>query len=216
MKLSVKIKNLGDTGVLPREVRNYVGSIIDEKFIPKAMWHQRSSSPVIYPKVHKDSFEIVNYTNDIELMQHIKYRIDTHRNFYGNEIDDVKFINEQYNVPQRGDMIYISRTPMIIGINPFELKLLDCRTDSEHFKRYINARINDDVRYQIKNYLNLDIEFDIKITPIEVKRIGVQYKEDARYPAVIMKFHSSHSLPRFLGYKTGLGWGEIIKAKIFN
>lgn len=215
MKLSVKIKDVGDAGISPRDVRNYVGSIVDEKFINKAMWHQRSSSPVIYPKVHRDGFEIVNYTNDIELMQHIKNRIDTHRIFYGENIDDVRFVNEQYNVPQKGDKIYMSRTPLIIGVNPFELRLLDCRTDSEYFKRYLNARINDDVRYQIKNYLNLDITFDIKITPIEIKRIGVQYKDDVRLPAVVMKFHSTHSLPRFLGYKTGLGWGEIIKAKNF-
>ena len=202
MKLLINVPNCFELNLVPRDVRNYVGAIVNEKFKDKVMWHENDLSPVIYPKTYKGGFEIVNYFNDVELMQHIKNMIETHRNFFGKEIKSVRFINEQYEIPQRQEMVYIARTPVIIAGNLLKFQ-------APNYNDYINYRIKSDVLFQIKKIFGVDFDFDLKVMLEDVKRMTVKYKDDVILPALTMKLYSNYTLPRFIGYKTGLGWGEL-------
>ena len=83
MKIVVKLKDAG--GFKPRDVRNYVGSIVDEKYKDLAMWHKNATPELIYVKPFKESFEIISNKNDISLMSHIAEKIEDHPNFYGKK-----------------------------------------------------------------------------------------------------------------------------------
>ena len=212
MKLLVNVPNCNELNLAPRDIRNYVGSIVDERFEDKVMRHKMDLPQVIYPKTYKGGFEIVSYSNDVELMQHVKNKIDSHRNFFGQEIKNARFINEQYEIPQKQETSYITRTPVIIAVNLFEFKAVAGKITDSFFANYINIRIKNDVRYQIKKIYGIDFDFDLKTAVMDIKRISIQYK-DIKLPAITMKFYSNYTLPRFMGYKIGLGWGEIINCE---
>ena len=84
--------------------------------------------------------------------------------------------------------------------------------------RYIAHRIKSDAEYQIKNWFGLDLKInDFSIISISnLKQLFLDYKDGVKVPAVTMDFVSNFRLPRFVGYKIGLGWGEIIEKGVRN
>ena len=219
MKIVVKLKDAG--GFKPRDVRNYVGSIVDEKYKDLAMWHKNATPELIYVKPFRESFEIISNKNDISLMSHIAEKIEDHPNFYGKKIERVWLKNEQFNFPQRGLTTYTTRTPIIIGTNEKEIGIsfaCKVKNNMEDLTRYIAHRIKSDAEYQIKNWFGLDLKIDdFSIISISnLKQLFLDYKDGVKVPAVTMDFVSNFRLPRFVGYKIGLGWGEIIEKEVRN
>ena len=219
MKIVVKLKDAG--GFKPRDVRNYVGSIVDEKYKDLAMWHKNATPELIYVKPFKESFEIISNKNDISLISHIAEKIEDHPNFYGKKIERVWLKNEQFNFPQRGLTTYMTRTPIIIGTNEKEIGIsfaCKVKNNMEDLTRYIAHRIKSDAEYQIKNWFGLDLKInDFSIISISnLKQLFLDYKDGVKVPAVTMDFVSNFRLPRFVGYKIGLGWGEIIEKGVRN
>ncbi len=219
MKIVVKLKDAG--GFKPRDVRNYVGSIVDEKYKDLAMWHKNATPELIYVKPFKESFEIISNKNDISLISHIAEKIEDHPNFYGKKIERVWLKNEQFNFPQRGLTTYMTRTPIIIGTNEKEIGIsfaCKVKNNMDDLTRYIAHRIKSDAEYQIKNWFGLDLKInDFSIISISnLKQLFLDYKDGVKVPAVTMDFVSNFRLPRFVGYKIGLGWGEIIEKGVRN
>lgn len=219
MKIVVKLKDAG--GFKPRDVRNYVGSIVDEKYKDLAMWHKNATPELIYVKPFKESFEIISNKNDISLISHIAEKIEDHPNFYGKKIERVWLKNEQFNFPQRGLTTYMTRTPIIIGTNEKEIGIsfaCKVKNNMDDLTRYIAHRIKSDAEYQIKNWFGLDLKInDFSIISISnLKQLFLDYKDGVKVPAVTMDFVSNFRLPRFVGYKIGLGWGEIIEKNLLK
>ena len=58
---------------------------------------------------------------------------------------------------------------------------------------------------------DLELMFDEKaLRLIEIKE-GVK-----KFPAIFGKFASNYKLPRFIGYKNGLGFGEVFEVKPYG
>ncbi len=219
MKIVAMVGDCG--GFKPRDVRNYVGSIVDENFKDLAMWHKHTTPELIYVKPFKNSFEIISVKNDISIISHIADKIEKNRDFYGKKIEKVFLKNEQFLFPQRGLTFYSTRTPIIIGNNEKEIGIsfaCKVKNNMEDLTRYIAHRIKSDAEYQIKNWFGLDLKIDdFSIISISnLKQLFLDYKDGVKVPAVTMDFVSNFRLPRFVGYKIGLGWGEIIEKEVRN
>jgi hypothetical protein len=107
---------------------------------------------------------------------------------------------------------------MLAG-NPVEYKIvytLNTKKDKKELMKYIKHRIKSDVEYKAKYYFNLDFNLDDLNIIIQKEDIRlVDYKDDTKkFQAAFLKFASNYSLPRFVGYRVGLGWGEILNQKI--
>ena len=219
MKIVAMVGDCG--GFKPRDVRNYVGAIVDENFKDLAMWHKHTTPELIYVKPFKNSFEIISVKNDISIISHIADKIEKNRDFYGKKIEKVFLKNEQFLFPQRGLTFYSTRTPIIIGNNEKEIGIsfaCKVKNNMEDLTRYIAHRIKSDAEYQIKNWFGLDLKIDdFSIISISnLKQLFLDYKDGVKVPAVTMDFVSNFRLPRFVGYKIGLGWGEIIEKEVRN
>ncbi len=219
MKIVVMVRDCG--GFKPRDIRNYVGSIVDENFKDLAMWHKHATPELIYVKPFKNSFEIISVKNDISIISHIADKIEKNRDFYGKKIEKVFLKNEQFLFPQRGLTFYSTRTPIIIGNNEKEIGItFACKKNNniEDLKRYITHRIKSDAEYQIKEWFGLDLKIDeFTITSMSnIKQLFLGYKDNIKFPAITMDFVCNYRLPRFVGYKIGLGWGEIIEKNLLK
>ncbi len=216
MKIIVKAK---DTGSLtPRHVRNYIGAIVDEEYKDICSWHKHSVPELIYPKPYSSGFEIISVKNNLPVLAHIAKKIEENRKFYGRDIEEVWSKDEQFGFPRRGIAAYQTRTPIVIGSNKVEYGIaVACakkgRTDD--LKRYIGRRIKSDVEYYVRAYFGINISIpDLSLNITELKQLFLNYKEGVRLPMAAMSFTSNYSLPRFVGYKIGLGWGELIERSI--
>jgi hypothetical protein len=219
MKIVALVRDCGS--FKPRDVRNYVGSIVDEKFKDLAMWHKHATPELIYVKPFKNSFEIISPKNDITLISHIAEKIEKNRDFYGKKIEKVFLKNEQFLFPQRGLTCYSTRTPIIIALNSKEIGItLACKKNNEmdDLKRYLTHRIESDAEFQIKEWFGLDLKInEFAITSISnIKQLFLDYKDGIKFPAITMDFVCNYRLPRFIGYKIGLGWGEIIEKNLLK
>jgi hypothetical protein len=221
MKLIVKtdkeIKNLTS-----RDIRNFTGAIVDKEYIDDVMWHKKTPPKLIYIKPFKLGFEIVTWTNDIGLLQHIAEKLKDKTINIKNinaKIKKTWFKDENFTIPQKGLYFYETRTPIILSVNPVEYKIVyatNTKEDKSDLIKYIKRRIITDIKYKAKHYYNLNLNLDDLNLIIEDENVRlVEYKEDLKkFQAVFLRFASNYSLPRFIGYKTGLGWGEIISKRI--
>lgn len=216
MKIIVKAKDAGS--LTPRHVRDYVGAIVDQEYKDVCMWHKHSVPELIYPKLYKDGFEIVSVKNG-SVLEHIAGKIEASKKFYGRNIEKVWFKEEKFGFPQRRLTAYQTRTPIVIGSNKVEYGIaVACAKNGRpaDLKRYIGRRIKSDVEHYVKAYFGVNISIpDLSLNITELKQLFLNYKEGVRLPMAAMSFTSNYSLPRFVGYKIGLGWGEIIERSIF-
>lgn len=217
MKIIVGTKQEIPKSILPRDVRNYVGSIVDEEYKDFFMWHEHKQPPVIYIKPYKKGFEIVFYFNDFKAINHLINKIKENRNFYGIEINNVWSKEESLIPPIKllEPIIYTTRTPLIVGVNSIEWGITNNIKDNEEkLKDYLVYKIKDSIAHQLKEYIGVDIDTkDIKIDIKDYRFFYYNYK-NSFYPAFNTSFESNYQLPRFVGYKIGLGFGEIFKKNI--
>jgi len=205
----------------PRDIRNFIGSIVDETFKDEVLWHKKMPPELIYVKPFKYGFEIVSWKNRMDLLHHIHEKlIDKHINIKGIKANIKKsfFKEEGLTIPQKGLYFYKSRTPIILSTNPVEYKIVyACNTkNQDDLIKYIKKRIKYSIIYNAKYYFNLNLNLDDLNLIIEKQDIRlVEYKTGIKnFQAVFIKMASNYSLPRFVGYKIGLGWGELIMQKM--
>ena len=215
MKVIVGTKQKIPKTILPRDVRNYVGSIVNEKYKDFFMWHQHKQPPLVYVKPFKKGFEIVFYYNNFEAIFHLIEKIKNNRNFYGIDIKKVWTKEEGFVPPLKvtNPITYITRTPIIVGTNPTEWGIVHgVKDDEKKLKDYFVYKIKDTISHQLKEYgsINVDLK-DVEIDIGEYKFFFQKYKEDKFFPAFFATFKSNYQLPRFVGYKIGLGFGEIYR-----
>ena len=90
MKLFVKVKNELN-GLLPRDIRDLTGSIVNEEYKDDVLWHKHKPPKLIFAKPVKKGFEIINYTNDYNLLLHIKDKLENIKSF-NLKITDLKLM----------------------------------------------------------------------------------------------------------------------------
>ena len=223
MKLIVKTdKEI--KGLLPRDVRNFIASVIGEKYRDKVLYHGFAPSELIFVKPFKRGFEIVSYKNDADLLFHIEEAIrDKTINVFKTKakIEKIWYKPEDLILPQKGLFFYYTRTPVILSTNPVEYRIVyatNNKKDKSDLIRYIKHRIKKDVIFKIKHYYGIDVSNVLKDLNLIIKEENVrlvEYKKgEKKRQAAYLKFASNYSLPRFVGYKTGLGWGELVNVRI--
>ena len=223
MKLIVKT-NKEIKSLKPRDIRKLVGSIVDEKYKDLVLWHKHKPSELIYVKPYKLGFELVSWKNNVELLKHIEEKLQNRELYFEAvkaKIKKVWYKDEVLTIPQQGLFFYYTRTPIILSTNPVEYKIVyatNQKEDKSDLIKYIKHRIKYDVVYKIKHYYGIDVSNIIKDLNLIIQQENIRlvnYKEgEKKMQAAFLKFASNYSLPRFVGYKTGLGWGELVNLKI--
>jgi len=219
MKLKVytdkNIKNLR-----PIDIRKIIGSITDDKYIDLVLWHKHTPPEVLYSKPLNNSFEIINYTNNLELLTHIKEKLQNIELFKQAKVIKTEILPEDYIIPQKGLYVYETRTPIILSINPVEYKIIyaiNQNNNLEDLRKYLTSKFIKDINHKLKHYFNTSIKIDDLNLILQDKRIRlVEVKDDEKKrQAIFLKFASNYKLPRFVSYSNGLGWGELIEKQIF-
>ena len=225
MKLIVKTDKEINS-LKPRDIRNFIGKIADESYKDDIFWHKHLPPKLIYVKPFRLGFEIVNYDNSLNLLNHIAKRLEKFKNRVINlkgietKIKKVWFKPEEFIIPQKGLYFYKTRTPVRLSNNPVEYKIVyacNNKSDRRDLIRYITHRIKSDIEYKAKHYFNIDLDLSDLNLIIQDENVRlVEYKKGLKdFQAVYMTFASNYSLPRFVGYGTGLGWGELIMQKMW-
>ncbi|RLD47242.1 MAG: hypothetical protein DRI86_00930 [Bacteroidetes bacterium] len=239
MKLICIFKNglIGSGRLLPRDIRNYINSIIPEK--EKELkdffaWHKKGeSSPVIYQLPNRKSFAILSYKEDSqakkmfsELIDLIKEnrKLSFKKDNIKLEIENIK-INDNFKYTNFEDGFTEKRihSPLIIAssnqdyaksrelsandnIDMKKLKTLAIdaitqsiiKTHRDWFGKEIDESIIDNLMIMFKN----DLEYHV-----------IKYKDNEYYPAIRGTIVCNMKLPDYLGYKIGLGYGELTNLK---
>ena len=224
MKIKVTLSN-NLSGFDSRDIRNFIGSIANEKDKDFVMYHGNGLSPVIYSKPYRNIFEITFAKSDeqsINVIGDLANKLNS-KNFlcYGERINKVDVSYDNYlSFEDKKEMVfYKSRTPFVLGVNNTEYKILfnvSQKSDKTDFMKYLKRRIIDSVIFQAKEYLNNELPLDL-LDKIEIYFQNqnnqfvfknIKYK-DKILPVMYLSFISNHRLPEFLGYKMGLGFGQI-------
>ncbi len=224
MKIKVTLSN-NLSGFDSRDIRNFIGSIADEKDKDFVMYHGKGLSPVIYSKPYRNIFEIIFAKSDeqsINVIGDLANKLNS-GNFvcYGEKINkvDVSYDNYLSFADKKEMVFYKSRTPFVLGVNNTEYKILfnvSQKSDKTDFIKYLKRRIIDSVIFQAKEYLNSELPLDL-LDKIEIYFQNqnnqfvfknIKYK-DKILPVMYLSFISNYRLPEFLGYKMGLGFGQI-------
>ena len=224
MKIKVTLSN-NLSGFDSRDIRNFIGSIANEKDKDFVMYHGNGLSPVIYSKPYRNIFEITfakSNEKSINVIGDLANKLNS-GNFlcYGERINKVDVSYDNYlSFEDKKEMVfYKSRTPFVLGVNNTEYKILfnvSQKSDKTDFIKYLKRRIIDSVIFQAKEYLNSELPLDL-LDKIEIYFQNqnnqfvfknIKYK-DKILPVMYLSFISNHRLPEFLGYKMGLGFGQI-------
>ena len=224
MKIKVTLSN-NLSGFDSRDIRNFIGSIANEKDKDFVMYHGNGLSPVIYSKPYRNIFEITFAKSDeqsINVIGDLANKLNS-GNFlcYGEKINKVDVSYDNYlSFEDKKEMVfYKSRTPFVLGVNNTEYKILfnvSQKSDKTDFIKYLKRRIIDSVIFQAKEYLNSELPLDL-LDKIEIYFQNqnnqfvfknIKYK-DKILPVMYLSFISNYRLPEFLGYKMGLGFGQI-------
>lgn len=207
--------------VLPRDIRNLFNSLAKEEHKDLVAWHKHTPSPIIYSKPFRKSVDVYAYNDELvedALNDIVLKLLKIKKVTFGGKtfnIDSV-WIKPFTHAPiQEGSYTYQVRTPVIYGSSKTEFfQASQLKDDTEMLQAYIRDRIVEMAIHTIKHNFGIEInesQFD-DLTIFfhdDFKRFIQQYKEDQRFPAFVGTFTCNYSLPRFIGYKTGLGYGEL-------
>ena len=224
MKLVVKLEKPIEW-LSPRDVRDFLASVNKKnQYVEKILWHKHIPPELIYRKPTKDYLEIINYANDIEMMGYFK-NIVIGKEIYNNQgkskIKHASLKTENFEIPKPLApcfAVYKTRTPIIIASNSSEIeRIRKIEEDEKALKAFLREFIIDSIFHQTKYYLGIEIpekyKKQISIDVIDVKYFYVPYpKKETKlnFPSIRCKVISNFLLPRFIGYRIGYGFGELI------
>jgi hypothetical protein len=227
MKVSLVLSN-NLSGFNSRDIRNFIGSIADEKDKNFVMHHNWGLSPVIYPMPYHNNFEIVFTKSDelsINIMNNLIEKLESKNiSFYGEKIKKVNVNYDTYfslDESKKGMTFYKSRTPFVLAINNTEYKILYNvvkNQDKSDFMKYLKRKIKDSILFQAKEFSSNNISLSEVLNDLEIyfqndsehfSFKNIQYK-DKTLPVMYLSFISNYKLPEFIGYKIGLGFGHFV------
>jgi len=219
-------KEIKKNSLLPRDIRNLVGAVMKNGKTKDALMNKdkngHTQSKFVYSKPRPKSFDILNYTDDIREMVELEAalvgkKITTN----GNDvtITGCRLVEEGYQFPEKKLSIYSTRTPIIISGNPVEHKIAHhAQKDSAKMENFLKRRIENLVALQVKQFFGKEFVFndlEIKLISFNTRTITPNRKErpNEYVQGVYCEFVSNYSLPRYVGYLSGLGYGELLSAQ---
>ena len=209
----------------PRDVRNFIGSIADEKDKDFVMHHGQGLSPVIYANPYRNKFEIIFAKSDdrsLCIMNDLANKLKSGIRFYGDKINNVEASYDDYmslGEDKKEIVFYKSKTPFVLAVNDTEYKILfnvSKNKDKSDFIKFLKRRIKESILFQAKEFLNGNFSLDL------LKKIEIYFQNDDKHflfknikykdrilPVMYLSFITNYRLPEFLGYKIGLGFGQF-------
>ncbi len=225
MKLVLKLDGFAED-LTPRTIRNFLASVNKrEEYTEKILWHRHIPPVLIYTWPTTSGYaEVVNYTNDIEMMNYLKnaaYKKEIKTKTKTLKVINASLRNENFAMPKIASAfaVYKTRTPIILASNSEETKEIkkDVEGNEEKLRAFLKDFIVDSVFHQIKHYLGIEVPKSqwkqLKVDVSDIKYFYVPYpKEDVNihFPAVRCRVISNYLIPRFVGYRIGYGFGELI------
>lgn len=233
MKIVILFKNKYQSKkrLEPRDIRNYIGSITENnpelnKFV---MWHERSLSPIIYSMPNPTSAAIFLFDKTSKksevFAEEIKKAILANSTLYVNdeiiEIADVRILEHHYTDFNKGYYERELKTPMIIAVSKSEyararkLSVDKDNIDYNKLEELVIEKITESIMTQTATWQGKenDISGELIVKFRDLKYTPIKYKEGIYFPAVRGAIISNMKLPQFLGYKIGLGYGELLTIK---
>lgn len=221
-KIIIDLTRENDKPFYPRDVRNYVGSIVSKEFEDIFMWHERSTAPFIYSMPQKHSIAIQTYQSDLQdAIEHLCGKLIANPilklNGASARIKNVTLKNIDYSSFATGMYEYQTRTPLIIGTTPGHkrdfMELLDAGNDAAYeMSQFIRQSIIETIETQSRHWFGEGVDLTDNLMIVmksSFKPFLLHYKEKRDYPAVMMNFVSNIRLPGYVGYKIGMGYGEL-------
>lgn len=89
-------------------------------------------------------------------------------------------------------------------------------------KKYALEQIRDSIRFSVSNLLKKDKSHFKFIDNIEIEWEDIHivfhhyHSQEKKMPMIVGKFRSNFVLPKFIGYKIGKGFGELILKDSYN
>jgi hypothetical protein len=221
-KIIIHLDRENEKPFYPRDVRNYVGSIVSKEFEDTFMWHERSTAPFIYSMPQRHSIAIQTYQNNMQdAIEHLCGKLIANPilklNGASAKIKNVTLQDIDYSSFATGLYEYQTRTPMVIGTTPVQkidfMELLSAGSDASYeMSQFIRQAIIETIEGQTRHWFgeSVDLSDDLMIVLKDAsKPFLLHYKDKRDYPAVMMNFVSNRRLPGYVGYKIGMGYGEI-------
>ena len=220
--------------IYPREIRNYIASITqeDKEVHEELMAHKRVQPTFIFSMPNHKSFAIYTFKDDPRskaMLRIIQKRIEEnpHINIKGVVAEVERSYTTVYDFTkfEVGRLYERSlRTPMIIAANVAEYAqcraLTEGEGDIEGLKKYVIGKIRETVSLMARDWFNgaraefiAEIMNNAVIAIKDLEYFPLEYKENEYYPAVRATIMSDVNLPQYLGYKTGMGYGELSRLK---
>jgi len=235
MKLVGIYKNpiKGDKRLFPRDIRNYIASISkeDETLHKMIMGHESKQPTFIFSMPNRKSFAIYTFKKDthtIGAMNRLKALISKNPNINIKDVSlTVKeaftsafdFTRFEYGFEERR-----LRTPLIIAATEFEYAMCAKHTkedfDQVWLEKYVADKIKEIIVLTCKDWYGQEEADKVEVMLEEaiilfkdLEYCPIKYKENLYYPAVRGTIISNVHLPMFIGYKSGLGYGELSSLK---
>lgn len=227
MKLVVIYDEKPEHKLLPRDIRNIMGSLTkDEPEVNKlVMWHERKQPPLIYTLPTYSSFAIISYLETDEVknaLEFIKNKLkkDGALKLSNSSVKIKNAYIADYHYTRFSEGFYERKlkSPMVLGASAGEYararELSKDGVDIEKLKSFAVDTIKESIRFQNRDWFNKeDFEVDdIMIMFKDIRYTVVKYKDNENYPAVFGTIISNRNLPDFIGYKCGMGYGELLRA----
>jgi hypothetical protein len=218
----------GKERLYPRDIRNYINSIIPQENIELKSffaWHEHSTSPVIYPMPNRKGFAIISYKSDAvayfeKLMELIKNSSElTFKNGIKNSIKTIFTTKYNYTRFDNGVVERKMRTPLVIASSKQDYAKARELSKDEIDMKALEELTRDAIKQSLiktnKDWFDRELDFidDVFILFKNMEYIPIKYKENEWYPAVRATIISNIELPEFIGYKIGLGYGELMRLK---
>jgi len=224
----------GQQRLFPRDIRNYINSIIpqEQKELKEFFaWHEKKTPPVIYTMPNRKSFAILTYKKDKKTKEFFDQVIklikeNTKLSFAKTNVSatikEVFTVKQDYCRFQNGFTERKLRTPLMMsdkrtyhiakkassgdvldvkeieGLARETIKRSIVEAYRDWFGKEFNEELMEDIMIMFKN----DLEYHV-----------VKYKEGEYFPAIRGTIVSNVELPDFIGYKIGMGYGELMGLK---
>jgi len=217
---------IGNQRLLPRDIRNYIGSISSESDKEYTMWHKREIPHLIYMMPNRKGFAIVSYKDDDftkelfdRILSSVKQnpKISFHENNIKTAVKEAYIINYGYKnlTPQYEERRL--KTPMIM--RQFQRAKSITKdvnnVNIQELEKLVTDEIKESIIYMNKEWLNKEVDLDdLMLVYKDLKYVVVRYKDEQHFPAVYGTIISNKKLPDFVGYNVGMGYGELEQKKV--
>lgn len=202
----------------PRDFRNLLGSLAREEDKDLVMWHERKPSPIIFGKPFGNTIDIYTYQDELmepvfdDLVPKLLKLKEIKLGGLTLHIDKILYKSFSFPRIEKGLFQYKILSPVIYGASKTDFFNASLAKDNkEALHNMIRSQIFDSVAYQAEHYTgqHVDVHDSMIIFHDDFKNFVVHTDDERFNPAFTGTITTDFRLPHFIGYKFGLGYGQV-------